>query len=133
MFRSIVAVVIGVIVMALFVGGIEFIGHMLWPLPALPAGVDPNHPEVIAANIDRMPFLALAWVLFAYAVGTFFGAGTATSISAKHKRGVAIAVGVVVLCMSAAVFSMFPHPLWMVVGGLLVPLPFALLGWRVFR
>ena len=33
----------------------------------------------------------------------------------------------------ALIFSVIPHPAWMVVAGLLIPLPFALLGWRLGR
>lgn len=133
MLRSILAVVIGVIAMVLFVAGIQSIGHALWPMPVPPPGIDPTHPDVIAAAIEQLPVIALAWVLFAYAVATFFGAGTATAISAKHKRGVAIVVGVVMLALCVANLTLLPHPLWMAIGSLLIPLPFALLGWRVFR
>jgi len=85
------------------------------------------------ALIAQMPAMALGMVLVAYAFGTFLGAFTATTISRAHKRGVAITVGVVMLALVALNFSAIPHPTWMVVAGLAIPLPFALLAWRLGR
>jgi hypothetical protein len=42
-------------------------------------------------------------------------------------------LGVVMLALVALNFSVIPHPVWMVVAGLAIPLPFALLGWRLGR
>jgi hypothetical protein len=130
MTRSTLAFALGLIVMVLMVLGLEFIGHRLWPIPA---GLDLSHPAAMEALINMMPPAAFAWVLFAYAAASFLGAGTAATISKDHKRGVAIVVGVVMLALVAATLFSAPHPLWMVIVGVLIPLPCALLGWRVFR
>lgn len=133
MMRSVLAVIAGLVVMVAMVVMVEYIGHLAFPFP-LPPGLDPNDPATMAAVLPNMPVGALLFPLLAYAAGSFLGAGTATSISQAHKRGVAIVVGSVMLVLVAANFASLPvHPLWMVVTGLLVPLPFALLGWRVFR
>jgi hypothetical protein len=116
--------------MILTVALVQWIGHSLYPPPA---GIDPSDHDAMVGLISTMPARALAMVLLAYAVGSFLGAGTATAISVRHKRGVAIAVGVVMLGLIGLNFAYIPHPGWMVVVGLLIPLPAALLGWRVFR
>ena len=130
MARSVLAVFAGFVVMVLMVAGVEYIGHRIWPIPA---GLDLSHPAAMEALINMMPPAAFAWVLFAYAAASFFGAGTAATISRDHKRGVAIIIGVVMLALVAATLLSLPHPLWMVIAGLSIPLPFALLGWRLFR
>ena len=130
MLRSILAVLAGVLVMGITVAAVQWLGHSIFPPPA---GVDPTDHDAMIALIASMPVMALAFVLFAYAFGTFLGAYTAATISAAHKRGAAIAVGVVMLALVGLNFSMIPHPLWMVVIGLLIPLPFALLAWKLAR
>lgn len=133
MMRSVLAVLAGLAVMVVMVALVEVIGHAVFPFP-LPEGLDPKDPATIAAVLPNMPTGALLFPLLAYAAGSFLGAGTATAISRGHKRGAAIVVGSAMLVLVAANFAMLPvHPTWMVITGVLVPLPFALLGWRVFR
>jgi hypothetical protein len=130
MVRSILAVLAGILVMGITVAAVQWLGHSIYPPPA---GIDPTDHDAMVALISQMPKMALGMVLVAYAFGTFLGAFTATTISAKHKRGVAIVVGVVMLALVALNFSVIPHPAWMVVAGLAIPIPFALLGWRLAR
>jgi hypothetical protein len=130
MLRSILAVLIGILVMGIMVAAVQWLGHSIFPPPA---GIDRSDHDAMIALIATMPVMALAFVLFAYAAGTFLGAYTATTISLAHKRGVALAIGLVMLALVALQFSTIPHPVWMVVVGLLIPLPAALLAWRLAR
>lgn len=130
MLRSILAVLAGILVMGVTVAAVQWLGHSIYPPPP---GIDPTQPDAMIALIAQMPAMALGMVLVAYAFGTFLGAFTATTISRAHKRGVAITVGVVMLALVALNFSAIPHPTWMVVAGLAIPLPFALLAWRLGR
>ncbi|HEU0153403.1 MAG TPA: hypothetical protein VFQ84_08675 [Arenimonas sp.] len=130
MLRSVLAVLAGILVMGIMVAAVQWLGHSLYPPPP---GIDPTNHEAMIALISQMPKMALGIVLVAYASGTFLGAFTATTISVGHKRGVAIVVGLVMLALVALNFSVIPHPAWMVAAGLVIPLPFALLGWRLAR
>ncbi|MFY2764183.1 hypothetical protein [Arenimonas sp. MALMAid1274] len=130
MIRSVLAVLAGIVVMGVMVAAIQWLGHSIYPPPP---GLDLTNPEAAKSLIAAMPPMALGMVLVAYAAGSFLGAYTATTISRAHKRGVAIVIGVVMLALVAANFAAIPHPLWMMVAGVLVPLPFALLGWRLAR
>ena len=84
-------------------------------------------PRALASSLVA----ALAFVLLAYAAGSFLGAYTASTISLRHKRGVAVIVGMVMLALVSLNFWMIPHPTWMVIAGVLIPLPFALAGWKL--
>lgn len=129
MLRSILAVIVGILVMGITVAAVQWLGHSIFPPPeAIPA-----HPDAMAELVANMPLAALAFVLVAYAFGTFLGAYTAATISLAHKRGVSIAIAMVMLALIAMNFSVIPHPLWMVIGGVLVPLPFALLAWKLAK
>jgi hypothetical protein len=74
---------------------------------------------------------ALAFILVAYAFGTFLGAYTAATISQAHRRGVALTIALIMLGLITLNFAVIPHPMWMVVTGVLIPFPFALLGWKL--
>lgn len=130
MLRSVLAVLAGILVMGITVAAVQWLGHSIYPPPA---DFNPNDREAMAALIAQMPAMALGMVLVAYAFGTFLGAFTATTISRAHKRGVAVVVGIVMLALVALNFWAIPHPAWMVVAGLAIPLPFALLAWRLAR
>ena len=130
MLRSILAVLAGVLVMAITVAAVQLIGHSVFPPPP---GIDASDHEAMVALISTMPAMALAFVLLAYAAGGFLGAYTAATISRAHRRGAALAVGVVLLALIAMNFMAIPHPLWMVVAGVLIPIPAALLAWRLAR
>ena len=130
MLRSILAVLAGVLVMGITVAAMQWLGHSIYPPPP---GIDLGNRDAMAALISTMPVMALALVLVAYAFGTFLGAYTAATLSTAHKRGVAISLALVVLALITANFTMIPHPIWMIVGGVLIPMPFALLAWRLAR
>lgn len=130
MLRSILAVLAGVLVMGITVAAVQWLGHSIFPPPP---GIDPSDPDAMIALVSSMPVMALAFVLLAYAFGTFLGAYTATTISLAHKRGVAHVIAVIMLALIAMNFAMIPHPIWMIVLGVLIPLPFALLGWKLAK
>lgn len=130
MLRTILAVLVGIVVMGIMVAAIQWLGHSIFPPPP---GIDPTDHDAMIALISTMPVMALALVLVAYAVGTFLGAYTAATISSRHKRGAAITVGLAMLALIVANFAVIPHPMWMVALGILIPLPFALLAWRLAR
>ncbi|MBP6597385.1 MAG: hypothetical protein KA187_02375 [Arenimonas sp.] len=130
MVRSILAVLAGILVMGVAVAGVQWLGHALYPPPP---GIDPRDHDAMVALISTMPVMALAMVLVAYAFGSFLGAYTASLISVRHKRGVAVIVALVMLALVVMNFVLIPHPSWMVVVGVLIPAPFALLAWRLAR
>jgi hypothetical protein len=130
MLRSVLAVLAGILVMGITVAAVQWLGMSIYPPPP---DIDMADREAMAALIAQMPVMALGMVLVAYAFGTFLGAYTASTISLRHKRGVALAISGVMVVLVALNFSAIPHPMWMVVAGLVIPLPFALLAWRLAR
>ena len=130
MVRSMGGVIAGLVVMLIVVASIQWLGHSVYPPPE---GLDFRDKDAVAAAMASAPVGALGFVLLSYAVATFLAAGTAATISLRHKRAVAIVIGAVMLVLAAISLLALPHPTWMIVAGLLLPLPVALLGWRVFR
>ena len=130
MVRSMGGVIAGLVVMLIVVASIQWLGHSVYPPPE---GLDFRDKDAVAAAMASAPVGALGFVLLSYAVATFLAAGTAATISLRHKCAVAIVIGAVMLVLAAISLLALPHPTWMIVAGLLLPLPVALLGWRVFR
>ena len=129
MLRSILAVIVGVLVMGISVAAVQWLGHSIYPPPeAIPAD-----PAAMAELVASMPAGALAFVLVAYAFGTFLGAYTAATISLAHRRGVAIAIALIMLALITLNFAVIAHPTWMIVVGVLIPFPFALLAWKLAK
>ena len=128
MARTLLAVLGGLLVMVLVVAGLEALGHALFPAPA---GVDFNDPEVLRTLLDALPVGSLAMVVLGWALGTLAGAWVAARIARQFRLSAALAIGAVMTLLVAANVAMVPHPVWMTLAGLLLPLPLAFLGWRL--
>ena len=75
-----------------------------------------------------LPVTALIIVVLAWALGSIGGGFTAAKISRQHKRGAALAVGIVMVLLVISNFFVIPHPIWMMAAGVLLPIPLALVG-----
>lgn len=123
--RTILAVFLAIVVAGLIVAAIEAIGHALHPLPP---GIDANNPEAMKNLIASLPQSALVIVVMAWALGSIAGGFTAAKVSRQHKRGAALAFGIAMVLLIAMNFIAIPHPVWMIVFGVVLPVPLALVG-----
>lgn len=126
--RNVLAVLAGVVVAVILIALVEAVGHLVYPLPE---GIDPNDSESLKAAMSRIPAGAMAFVLFAWAVGTLAGGWVATRIAAKGTVLHAMIVGVILMAVGALNMLMIPHPLWFWIVGLLLFLPAAYAGARM--
>ena len=127
MLRSILAVLAGLVVAWITVSLFEFASMHAFPPPP---GVDVRDPQQLASLIAQMPVGALALVLAGWIVGALDGGLVATLIA--KGRVPAVVVGVLVMLGAFLMVAMVPHPMWMSIAGVLLPLPAALFGaWLV--
>lgn len=120
---SIVKTVLGVLAGGLVVGLVEGLGMSLFPVPAEVA----LNPE----SLSQIPFGAKFFVVLAWALGSFAGGAVVSLIGGQREQ--ARAVGVVMLALVLLMLMTVPHPAWMSLAGLLLPLPSALAGGRLLR
>ena len=115
--RGIAAILLGLVVAIIIVLITVSIGHMIFPPPA---GLDMSNPEHQTRLMEQIPTGAKVAVVLAWFLGSLAGAATAIAIGRKVLAGwiVALLIG----AMGVWTTQMFPHPLWMVVGALFVPL-----------
>ncbi len=122
--RNVLAVILGVVVAGLAIMGVESIGHSLYPPPA---GFSPDDLKAIEAYIASAPFMAIALVLIAWAVGAFVGGAVAARAAAGRRAcRFGTRVGLVVFIMAVMNMWMIPHPLWF---KLVAPFACLIPGW----
>ncbi|NUO76664.1 MAG: hypothetical protein HOQ32_11715 [Lysobacter sp.] len=126
--RTILAVLVGLVVAWITITLCEFGGVMLHP-PA--PGTNLADPNALAAHIASAPPAAMALVLLGWVAGAFDGALVAALISRRHKTGAALSLGVLIVLGVIANSVMIPHPLWMTVAGLALPIPAVWLAARL--
>ena len=118
--RGIAGTVTGVLVAALTISGVEWLGHRLYPPPA---GLKADDFEALAAHVATMPIGALLFVLLAWLLGVFVGGLLAALLAGRRPRLYAGVIAAVILLGAIANFAMIPHPAWfMALTVLVLPL-----------
>ncbi|MGI8561933.1 MAG: hypothetical protein ACR2J7_11000 [Luteimonas sp.] len=126
--RTVLAVVAGLVVALLAMVSVEFLALQLWPPP-------PGFVLEDEADLARLVELATpakkAAVVFGWALASFLGGWVAARVSHRHRTGAAVAIGVLVVAGVVFNAANIPHPMWMNVLGVLLPVPMALLAARL--
>lgn len=130
MLRLILATLAGILVSGLVVGLVEALNMMLYPPPA---GIDLHDPAQVVEMVAALPTTALVVVLIAWSVGSFSGGWVAARLAKHHQAIVAAIVGAFILAGVIYNVTVLPHPMWMSILGLLLPIPSALFGARLAR
>ena len=118
MLRIILGVLIGVIAGGLVIALVESAGHMIFPPPE---GVNLKDPEELKSIMQEIPVGAKAAVLVAWGLGVFAGGVVARVISRRAVYAAWVVAGVL-FAGAAWTMVMIPHPLWMMIGAVLVTL-----------
>ena len=128
--RTLLAMLAGLVVMLVAIAALEAVGHALFPPPP---GIDYADPVQMRRVMQLMPPAALFMVLVGWVAGAALGAFAAAKLAREYRFSAAMSVGAVMLLLVVANLVMLPHPWWMAVGSLLLPLPSAWLGWYLAR
>jgi hypothetical protein len=127
MFRSLFAVVAGLVVAFVAIMVVEAIGHSIYPPPA---GLDPLTPEGMAAIVAQLPVGAMIAVLVAYMCGGLAGGAVAGRLARGRMVEPAL-VGTLLTVAALLNVITIPHPLWMSAASVAVQLPAAWVGARI--
>lgn len=130
MVRTLLATGAGLVAMLVVVVVFEAIGHAVFP--AAP-GIDLDDPAQVRSAMTLLPPGALFMVLLGWASGAATGAWLGARLAREHRFAAAMSVGLVMLLLVVANLVMLPHPWWMAIGSVLLPLPSAWIGWRLAR
>ncbi|QNP40026.1 hypothetical protein [Lysobacter solisilvae (ex Woo and Kim 2020)] len=119
--RTIVGIVVGLVVAWLAMSACEFASLFLHRPPA---GMDLRDPQALAAHIAAAPTSAMLVVVVGWMLAALLGGWVAARI-ARHRRVAALVIGALVVLGVIANSMIIPHPLWMTIAGLVLPLPLA--------
>ncbi len=115
---SILAIFVGVVVGGIVVGVVEIPGYFIHPLPP---DLKMEDHEALSAHMAKAPPLALANVALAWALGPLAGTLVACLIVRRKYVVHGLIIGVIFAALDAANYGLFPHPLWLMVAGIVLP------------
>ena len=110
MFRSILAIFLGVLAGGFTVFLIELPGTILY---SPPPGTDMSDNEAMKKHLASLPTVALAGVGLAWTIGPLVGAWLAAFIARRAFLVHGLIVGTVFLAMDLIMLNMIPHPVWL--------------------
>ena len=124
--RIVLGVIGGIVVAVLCVWVIELVGHTVFPVPA---NIDPYNPAHAERLMAALPAGAFAFVLAGWFIGSLVGGWLANRIAQRRYAGWFVAT--FVICAGAYMMTIFPHPIWMWVLGIALPIVAAWLAQRM--
>lgn len=129
MLRIFFAIIIGGIAGIATMMLVEYLSSMLFPMPT---DLDTKSLGEMKTYMDSVPIAAKAMVLVGWTLGSVVGGYVATRLARNGSAVPGIIVGLVLLAAGGLNFLMLPHPIWMVIAGvILLPLPAVLVS-RMF-
>ncbi len=117
--RNLLAIVLGAATIGLVVFGIETLGRHLFPTTA---PMDPSSLEVMRAFVAAQSIGALVFVVLAWTLGAFAGSVVTIGLARSRHALLAWFIGGLALAMVGVNVWHIPHPAWMVVAGVILPL-----------
>jgi len=130
MVRSTFAVLLGLVVALAAMLLLEYLGMSLFPLPP---GFDLDSEADLARLVESAGMGKQLWVLMGWTLAAFAGGWVAARTTLRHRLGAALWVGGLIVAGVLLNVALLPHPAWMTVLGVLLPLPAAWLAARLAR
>ncbi|MGJ4802198.1 hypothetical protein [Luteimonas sp. SDU82] len=128
MIRATLAVLLGLLVALATILLLEYLGMSLFPLPP---GIDLDSEEDLARLVAAAGPGKQSWVLLGWTLAALVGGWVAACVG--RRAGPALAVGALLVAGVLLNAALLPHPLWMTLLGVLLPLPAAWAGARLAR
>lgn len=123
--RFVLAVLAALVAGGVVVALVEALGHFFFPPPA-----DMN-PDSICAYLSTAPKMVFVFPLLAWASGAFV-AGMMAKWLCRYSNKPAFVAGNIMLFMVLLNFFLITcHPYWVMITGVLLPVPMAMLGSRL--
>ena len=131
MLRTLFAIVSGVFAMMIVITFVQLANIKLFFPP--PAGIDWENPAAVAAFASSLPTAAMAVVVSGWLLGSFIGAAVAARIAVRYQLTSALLIGALVVAGVIHSAMSIAHPTWVIVAGVLLPLPLAYLAAKLVQ
>ncbi len=129
MARNVLGVLVGIVFAAIATAAVQSINWSLFPFPE---GLQMDDTEGMQSYMDALPIGAYIVVLVAHAVGACVGAFVCSIIADTYQKKLSLAIGVFMLFMGLGNLLSLPHPIWFNIVDVMVYLPAAFLGYRLY-
>lgn len=126
--RTILAVIAGLIIAMVVMLSVEFLSMQVSPPPP---GFTLNNEADLARLVEMASPASKALVVLGWALASFLGGWVAARLSRQHRLVAALAIGVLIVIGVVFNTANIPHPLWMTVLGVLLPVPLAFAAARL--
>ncbi|MET0893375.1 MAG: hypothetical protein ABWY01_07390 [Pseudoxanthomonas sp.] len=123
--RTLSGIVVGILAAILV---ITAFGYWFLQLHRFPDAADFATQESLLAYAASTPEPAIACMLAAWAMGALVGGGVAAWVARSSHGTAALVIGALLTSAVIVQATLIPHAEWVTVVGLLLPLPFAVLG-----
>ncbi len=120
--RTILGAVIGLVVAMAVIFLVEGLAAAISPPPP---GLDLKNEADLARIVETASLTMKVLVVSGWLLGSFIGAWVAARISRAHRVAAALVVGIGIVLGVILNAMMLPHPLWMSVLGVALPIPLA--------
>jgi hypothetical protein len=127
---SILAIFVAIIVGGVVVFLVELPAMLVHPWPQ---GLDMNDKAALTAHMAKAPPLAMAIVALAWALGPLAASFVAGLIVRRQYLVHGLIIGLIFAVLDASNFGLFPHPLWLMIAGIVFPLVTASAGAALAR
>ncbi|RYZ54868.1 MAG: hypothetical protein EOP49_04175 [Sphingobacteriales bacterium] len=125
MLRKVIAFITGILIAMVVIMGAESIKDRLYPLPT---HADPANYQVQSQYISELPVSALMIILTGWVLGSLFCGLSIGVISRSSERTPSYIAGVFLTATAIVNLFLYPHPMWFIILGVAVFIPFTLLG-----
>jgi hypothetical protein len=126
--RALFGIVAGIVTGVVLVFAVEMASSLIYPVPS---GVNTADPAAMAAHVATLPVAAKLMVLFAWGLGSF-AAGAVAARAARRGEWPGWVAGAIPLLAGIVTMMQAPHPVWMVIVGMLVLTLPAIIAARLF-
>ncbi len=122
-----------IVIAAFILGGIavfsfETLGHSVYPIPK---DLDTTNYEQFGAYVKTAPLGALLFVLIAQSAGSIVGGAVCGFFGRSRAALLSIIYGILALVMASLNLIMIPHPMWMIIASIALPIPLSVIAGQV--
>jgi len=128
--RNILSVIAGLAAAVITFLIAESVNHPLHPIPS---NLNYNDNAAVKSFYENQALSFWAVILLGWSLGSFLCGFLIKLLSKNNNKKLPIIAGSILILSAISNFLLLPHPTWFIIIGLLVFIPFTLLGHKSYK
>jgi hypothetical protein len=129
MIQRILITVAGAVTAVLTIFAVEAFSHQLYPVPP---GLDDSDMAAMKTYVGALPVTAFLLLIAAWVIGSLLGGFVIGKLAPNpDSTRMAYIAGVALTISSILNFIQIPHPIWVMIIGVLVFIPSVIMGYKL--